>query len=194
MKKQIHYFTVIKSIVTACLLLVCISATGLAQSAESDYKLRVDIVGVPGEGIGGSIEGAQFVSGLVMDSSATGASVSRAKFAPIVITKPIDSATPKLQTICAGGQRLHQVQISFIRTNRMLKNGEQVFLRIMLEDVQVTSVNIRLPKQGDAKSMLDSGEPYEEVAFSFSRITWTYTLANGNTIREAWDLRTGREM
>ncbi len=193
MKKQIHYFTVIKSIVTACLLLVCVSATGLAQSAENDYKLRVDIVGVPGEGIGGSIEGAQFVSGLVMDSSTTGASISRAKFTPIVITKPIDSATPKLQTICAGGQRLHQVQISFIRSNRLLKNGEQVFLRITLEDVQVTSVNIRLPKQGDAKSMLDSGDPYEEVAFSFGRITWTYTLANGNTIKEAWDLRSGRE-
>ncbi len=194
MKKQIHHFTVIKLIVTACLLLVCASVTGLAQSAESDYKLRVDIVGVPGEGIGGSIEGAQFASGLVMDSNSTGASVSRAKFTPIVITKPIDSATPKLQTICAGGQRLHQVQISFIRINKTLRNGEQVFLRIMLEDVQVTSVNLRLPKQGDAKSMLDSGEPYEEVAFSFGRITWTYILANGNTIREAWDVRSGREM
>lgn len=194
MKKLNHHFTVAKLIVAVSLLLICIAATGQAQSAEDDYKIRVDIVGVPGEGIGGSIDAAQFSSGLQTDLSATGASIGRAKFTPAVITKGIDSASPKLHALCAGGHRLSRVQISFIRSNHRMKNGEQVFLQILLDDVQVTSINLRLPQMGGAKSQLDSGEPYEEVAFSFGRITWIYTLANGSTIREGWDLRTSRDL
>lgn len=194
MKKLNHNFAVIKLIVVASVLLACFAGTGLAQAGEDDYKIRVDILGVPGEGIGGSIEAFQASSGVAADLSSTGISSSRAKFAPVVITKGIDSATPKLQTICAGGQRLRQVQISFIRSNRLLKNGEMVFLRIVLEDVLVSSSNIRLPKTQDAKGALAAGEPEEEVALSFSRITWIYTLPNGGTVREAWDLRSGREL
>lgn len=195
MKKLNHHFTVIKLIVVASVLLACFAGTGLAQTGEDDYKIRVDILGVPGEGVGGSIESFQFNSNVSAELGAvTGAQASRAKFSPVVITKGIDSATPKLQTICAGGQRLRQVQISFARSNRMLKNGEQVFLRIVLEDVLVSSANIRLPKTQDAKGALAAGEPEEEVAFSFSRITWIYTLPNGGTVREAWDLRSGREL
>ncbi len=194
MKKLIHHFTATKLIIATCLMLVCVNAAGLAQSAEDDFKVRVDIVGVPGEGIGGSIEAIQFNSGLVTDSSATGASAGRAKFSPIVITKSIDAATPKLQTICAGGQRLSRVQISLIRSNHRMKNGEQVFLQILLDDVQVTSVTTRLPKLTASDGSLSSSEPSEDVAFSFGRITWIYTMSNGSTIKEAWDLRSNREM
>lgn len=193
MKTLIHHFTATRLIVTAIVLLICFAGTGLAQSAEDDYKVRVDIIGVPGDGVGGSIESFQFESNLTVD---TGGAIGapRPKFSPVVITKGIDSASPKLQTICASGQRLHQVQISFIRVNRQLRNGEQVFYRIVLEDVLVSSVTTRLPKQSDSKTGLTAGEPEEDVAFTFGRITWMYTLANGNTIREGWDLRANREM
>lgn len=194
MKKLIHHFTAARLIVTIGFLLVCLVASGHAQSAENDYKVRVDIVGVSGEGIGGSIEAIQFNSGVAMDLSASGASTGRAKFSPIVITKVIDSATPKLQTICAGGQRLSRVQISLIRSNHRMKNGEQVFFQILLDDVQVTSVTTRLPKLTGSDGSLSSSEPSEDVAFSFSRITWIYTLPNGGTIREGWDLRLSREL
>lgn len=194
MKKLIHHFTAIKLIVTASVLLACFAGTGLAQGGEDDYKIRVDIAGVPGEGVGGSIEAFQASSGVAAELSSNGLSASRSKFAPVVITKGIDSATPKLQTICAGGHHLRQVQISFIRSNRKFKDGEQVFLRIVLEDVLVNSTNIRLPKAKDANGALAAGEPEEAVAFSFSRITWIYTLPNGGTIREAWDLKTAREL
>ncbi|MBL8191481.1 MAG: type VI secretion system tube protein Hcp [Acidobacteria bacterium] len=198
MKKLIQHFTatnLTKLFAVASLLLVGFAGTGFAQTGEDEYKIRVDILGVPGEGVGGSIESFQFNSNVSADLGAvTGAQASRTKFSPVVITKGIDSATPKLQTICAGGQRLSRVQISFARSNRLLKNGEQVFLRIVLEDVLVTSATIRLPKAQDAKGALTAGEPEEDVAFSFSRITWIYTLPNGGTIREGWDLRSGREM
>ncbi|MBS1790618.1 MAG: type VI secretion system tube protein Hcp [Acidobacteria bacterium] len=195
MKTLIHHFTATKLIVASAFFLFCFAGTGWAQSAEDDYKVRVDIIGVPGDGVGGSIESFQFNSNVTVDTGgATGAQAGRAKFSPIVITKSIDSASPKLQTICAGGQHLHQVQISFIRVNRQLRNGEQMFYRIVLEDVLVSSVTTRLPKQSDSKTGLTAGEPEEDVAFTYGRITWMYTLANGNTIREGWDLRANREM
>lgn len=198
MKKLIHHFTatnLTKLFAVASLLLFGFAGTGFAQTEESEYKVRVDILGVPGEGIGGSIESFQFNSNISAElGGVTGAQSGKAKFSPIVITKAIDSATPKLQTICASGQRLSRVQISLIRSNRRMKNGEQVFLQIVLEDVQVSSVNLRLPKLTGADGSLSSSEPSEDVAFSFGRITWIYTLPNGGTIREGWDMRSSREL
>ena len=198
MKNLIHHFTatnLTKLIAVASLLLFGFAGTTFAQTEESEYKVRVDILGVPGEGVGGSIESFQFSSNVSTDLSAvTGAQASRAKFSPIVITKGIDSATPKLQTICASGQRLSRVQISLIRSNRRMKNGEQVFFQIVLDDVQVSSVYLRLPKLTGSDGALPSSEPSEDVAFSFGRITWIYTLPNGGTIREGWDMRSNREL
>lgn len=198
MKKLIQHFTatnLTKLFAVASLLLVGFAGTGFAQTGEDEYKIRVDILGVPGEGVGGSIDSFQFNSIVSAEmGGVTGAQASRAKFSPVVITKGIDSATPKLQTICAGGQRLSRVQISFIRSNRRMKNGEQVFLQILLEDVQVSSVNLRLPKSTGSEGALALGEPSEDVAFSFGRITWIYTLPNGSTIREGWDMRSNREL
>jgi type VI secretion system Hcp family effector len=194
MKKPIQHFTatsLTRLIAVASLMLVSFIGTGLAQTGEDDYKIRVDILGVPGEGVGGSIESFQFNSNLGVDfGGANGSHASRAKFSPMVITKGIDGATPKLQTLCAGGQRLSRVQISFIRSNRLLRNGEQVFYRIVLEDVQISSVSTRVPKTSGGKV----AEPEEDVAFSFGRITWIYTLPNGGTIREGWDVRSSREL
>ncbi len=195
MKKLIHHFTLIKLIVVAGLLLACSASAALAQSAENSYLVRVEIVGVPGEGAGGSIEATQFSSSLSAElGSATGAQVGKAKFAPIIITKGIDMATPKLQSFCATGQRLSHVQISVIRVNPLQRNAEQVFYRIVLDDVQISSVVARFPKSTDPKSLLDSGEPLEEVAFTYSRINWIYTLPNGSTVKEGFDLRMNREL
>lgn len=193
MKKLIHNFTAIKLIVIAGLLLACSAAT--VQAQEETYLVRVEIVGVPGEGAGGSIEAVQFSSSLTTDlgGGVTGAQASRAKFAPIVITKGIDMATPKLLSFCASGQRLSRVQISVIRVNHLQRNGEQVFYRILLDDVQVSSVTARFPKSTDPKSLVDSGGPLEEVAFTYGRINWIYTLPNGSTVKEGFDLRTGRD-
>ena len=192
MKKLIHHFTAISLIVVAGLLLACSAATVLAQ--EETYLVRVEIVGVPGEGAGGSIEAVQFSSSLAAElGNATGAQAGRAKFAPIVITKGIDMATPKLLSFCASGQRLSHVQISLIRVNRVQRSGEKVVYRILLDDVQISSVTSRFPKATDPKSLVVPGEPLEEVAFSYGRITWMYTLQNGTTVKEGFDLRTGRD-
>lgn len=194
MKKLVHHFTAIKLTVVAGLLLACSAATAVAQSAEDLYLVRVDIVGVPGEGVGGSIEATQFSATVAADVSTTGAQAGKAKFSPVVITKAIDLATPKLLSFCATGQRLAHVQISVARVNRLQKGGERVFYKILLDDVLVSSVTSRFPKASDPKDLVDAGGPLEEVAFTYSRITWVYTMPNGSTVKEGYDLRMNREV
>lgn len=67
-------------------------------------------------------------------------------------------------------------------------------MQILLEDVQVTSVNLRLPKLTGLDGALALGELSEYFVFSFNRITWIYTLPNDGTIREGCDTRSGREL
>ncbi|MFN0108790.1 MAG: Hcp family type VI secretion system effector [Blastocatellia bacterium] len=194
MNNFIRQFTAIKLIFITTLLLALAATTSLAQEKGEDrYKLRVDIPGIAGEGLGGAIDavGTDSLLTAAVDSG-TGASSGRPKFNPLVITKAIDSATPKLFDACAGGDHLRLVQVSWIRSNHMSKGGEVVYFKVILEDVQITSVRSRLPNQNQA-SGIELG-PVEEVTFSFGRITWIYTLPNGGTIKESYDVRAGRRI
>ncbi|MEK7829531.1 MAG: type VI secretion system tube protein Hcp [Acidobacteriota bacterium] len=194
MNNFIRQFTTIKLVFITTLLLALAATTSLAQEKGEDrYKLRVDIPGIAGEGLGGAIDavGTDSLLTVAVDSG-TGASSGRPKFNPLVITKAIDRATPKLFDACAGGDHLGLVQVSWIRSNHMSKGGEVVYFKVILEDVQITSVRSRLPNQNQA-SGIELG-PVEEVAFSFGRITWIYTLPNGGTIKESYDVRAGRRI
>ncbi|MGH9801399.1 MAG: type VI secretion system tube protein TssD [Blastocatellia bacterium] len=188
MNKLTYRFTTIKLLVTVGLLLVCVAATGLAQGEEK-YRLRVDITGIGGEGFGGGIDAIGTDQLLSMVVNETGV-VGRAKFEPIVITKAIDSATPRLFDVCAGGDRLHSVTINWIRSNHLGRNTETIYFKVILEDVQITSIRARLPNQNDSKGQQLG--PVEDVAFKFGRIRWVYTLPNGATINAGYDLRTNR--
>lgn len=194
MNNFIRQFTAIKLIFVTSLLLALATTAALAQEkAEDRYKLRVDIPGIAGEGLGGAIDAVGTDSVLTMSvDSVSGASSGRPKFAPLVITKAIDAATPKLFEACASGDHLRLVQVSWIRSNHMSKGGEVVYFRVILEDVQITSIRSRLPNQNDSKG-IELG-PVEDVAFSFGRITWIYTLPNGGTIKEGYDVRAGRRI
>lgn len=193
MNKLIHHqFTVIRLIIAVGLLLAGGVATSLAQAKEGDQlRVRVDITGIPGDGIGGSIEA--FGSDQLLSKVGAGdggASSGKAQFDPVIVTKAIDAATPKLYEACASGKHLSQVQVTFTRTNRQSRNGEMAYFKVIMEDVLVSSVRSRLPNQNDPQGA-DLG-PIEDVAFSFGRITWIYTLPNGNTVRASWDVKANR--
>ncbi len=193
MNKLIHHqFTVIRLIIAVGLLLAGGAATSLAQAKEGDQlRVRVDITGIPGDGIGGSIDafGSDQLLTKVGGGDGGGGS-GKAQFDPVIITKAIDAATPKLYEACASGKHLSQVQVTFTRSNRQSRNGEMAYFKVIMEDVLVSSVRSRLPNQNDPQGA-DLG-PIEDVAFSFGRITWIYTLPNGNTIRASWDVKANR--
>src|SRR4051794_34994648 len=68
-------------------------------------------------------------------STGGGGSTGRVQFKPIVITKPIDKATPKLFQALVTNRRLPAVQIDFVRPNGA---GDEVFYSVKLEQVIVT--------------------------------------------------------
>jgi type VI secretion system secreted protein Hcp len=93
-----------------------------------------------------------------------GGGVGKVQFKDIVITKPIDTSTPKLFQALVTGARLPTVQIDFVRPDGA--GGEEVFYAVKLEQVVVTDVH-----QTDAGKA--GGHMLEQVSLDFQRIEIT---------------------
>jgi len=94
----------------------------------------------------------------------------------LTITKELDKASPKLMEACAGGSHLPRVTL----IGRRIEGENQVeFLRIVMTDVLVSSVNFNFSKIEHPPAGLD-GNPnmgdkgIEEVSFNFSIIEAFY--------------------
>ena len=86
------------------------------------------------------------------------------QFKPIVVTKPIDTSTPKLFEALVTGRHLPAVQIDFVRAHGA--GGDEVFYSVKLEQVIVTDIH-----QTDAGKA--GGHPLEQVALDFQSIEIT---------------------
>lgn len=93
-------------------------------AGEDDYNIRVDILGFPGEGIGGSIESFQFNSNVTAEmGGVTGAQASKAKFSSIV-SKGLDRTRPSCKpfALVGKGYRVCQSASSACRKPKMQKD------------------------------------------------------------------------
>lgn len=92
---------------------------------------------------------------------------------PLVITKHRDKASPKLfQAICKGEQLT--VELDFYRINP--DGTEANYYKIKLENAIIVSAREFTPL-----TFLADNKPYmdmEEIGFTYSKITWTYTDGN----------------
>ncbi len=155
------------------------SAT-ISRAAHVDYYL--DIEGIPGE-VTVANHAAQiavdyfhssgFQRALATVAGGT-ASPSKAVIKPIEITKPVDSASPKLFVACMSGQRIAKATLYadyFANDQDSVPAG--TFLKITLTDVFIASVD-----QAGART---SVQPRETVTLSFRTMEMSYSsiLANG---------------
>ncbi len=92
---------------------------------------------------------------------------------PLKVTKHLDQATPKLYKMCCTGEQC----TATIDHYRIKEDGtEEKYFTIKMEDAIVVTVNKSTPL-----TFLPENKPYhdmEEIAFTYSKITWTY--ADGN--------------
>jgi type VI secretion system secreted protein Hcp len=93
-----------------------------------------------------------------------GGGTGKVQFKPIVVTKPIDTSTPKLFEALVTGRHLPAVQIDFVRAHGA--GGDEVFYSVKLEQVIVTDIH-----QTDAGKA--GGHPLEQVALDFQSIEIT---------------------
>ena len=93
-----------------------------------------------------------------------GGGAGKVQFKPIVITKPIDTSTPKLFQALVTGRHLPAVQIHLVNPDGA--GGDEVFYSVKLEQVLVTEIH----QQDAGKS---DGHTLEQVSLDFQSIEIT---------------------
>jgi type VI secretion system secreted protein Hcp len=123
------------------------------EATEKGHEKWITLVGYDGAATAPTVAGG------------SGGGVGKVQLEPIVITKKIDTSTPKLFEALVTGRHLPAVQIDFVRQNGA--GGDDVYYSVKLEQVIVTGVH-----QTDAGKA--GGQPLEQVSLDFQRIEITY--------------------
>lgn len=92
---------------------------------------------------------------------------------PYTVTKHLDKASPKLMQACCKGEQC-DVEIDFYRITEA--GMEEKYYTVKMAEAIVVNVHDFKPLTLDPDS-----KPYmdmEEVSFTYSKITWTYTDGN----------------
>lgn len=114
----------------------------------------------------------------------SGTPASLPEFHNLVLSKPLDAATPLLLDTAAKGAHIKTAMLSLCD---MVNGNPQEYLRITLTDVIVTSMVIG----GDRAD----GRPVDTVAFAFGKISVIYTKRGGASSTQVifnWDLQTNK--
>lgn len=165
-------------------------AAGATASAAALGYLRIE--GIQGSAAVRGYEGWIEVSGLewsVSNSSAStlaGRTAGQADFNPIIITKPIDKATPLLAQGCAAGRHYRDAQVVFLTAGSATPSGS-----LSLNDVTI----VETTASGGEAALLS-----ETLALSFGRIEWTFVDIDPATgrprgeVKAGWDIAANRPM
>ncbi len=96
----------------------------------------------------------------------------------IIITKKLDKATPRLMEMCAKGQVIPELELD------MVHNDGRVYYKMTLNDVTIRSISTNSVCKPDCNLV-------DEVAISYSKITWEYWDNEGNKEVATYSAQTG---
>jgi len=159
------------------------------------FDAFLNIQGIPGDSTDqahtGWIEVLSFNHGIeqpvTKSASAGGARAGeRANHGPFVITKDLDKATCLLERSVCTGANIPTIELQLCRAT----GSKQQYMSYKMTDCIVTFVRPSGVATGDGAL------PIEEVGFSYSSITWTYTDTDEKTgaskgnITSKWDVTT----
>ncbi|MDK2921475.1 MAG: type secretion system secreted protein Hcp [Desulfonauticus sp.] len=93
---------------------------------------------------------------------------------PFIITKHVDPSSPLLYQACTSGEQMKTWQLDYYRIND--KGQEELYFQVKLENAIVVAIEHYKPNTLDAtqKALPD----LEDVAFTYSKITWSHKTAN----------------
>jgi type VI protein secretion system component Hcp len=142
-------------------------------------KLRVQITGISGDGLGGGIDA--FGSDQLFENvecSSCGGGV-KGVLGPLNITKDTDSASPKLLLAARTGSHISQVRIDWIRKNP-LTGEDQVYFSALLTDVVIVSFRTRVADQRDPQSL--QGAALEDVGLKANTTQFFFLQSDGTLL------------
>jgi type VI secretion system secreted protein Hcp len=132
--------------------------------------------GIEGSVAASGVEGAIAVLGFSHSvvsprDAASGLPTGKRQHKPVVVTKPVDKATPLLYQALVFNQNISEITLVFYQGTR--EREPQVYYTIKLENVSIGSI--------ESKSA-----HFEEVAFYYQKITWTFE-DGGITAEDDWE-------
>lgn len=107
---------------------------------------------------------------LIPTDPQTGQASGRRRHEPIVFTKRIDKASPKLLQALATGETLTEVRFEFYRVDPM--GGQQKYYTIKLEQAVLVDIKQWFPITADHTRANYSH--LETVSLTFRKIIWTW--------------------
>ena len=112
----------------------------------------------------------------------SGLPIGKRQHTPLIITKELDAASAPLHQVQASNENLKEWELQFWRPTAT--GAEQQHFTIRLTNASIAAINMRMPNNKHADLM--KLETYEEVAFTYQRIEWTWTDGGLDTIDD-WE-------
>lgn len=167
-----------------------LALTTLLSPAASDYLLELD--GIKGESTDdahrGAIEISSFSWGVSNSSTiGGGGTAGKATFKEFTVTKKTDASCPELFIRCATGQHIPSAVLHVRKAGTAGK--PETYLKITLTDVLVSSYL----SEGSAGTPGNT-VPEQSISFSYAKIEYEYTTADGTAIKTGYDLALGKKI
>jgi type VI secretion system secreted protein Hcp len=162
-----------KTILTLIAMLAALALPAMA--AMTGYMKIEDI---PGEAAGKGHEGWIEISSLTegaetaaASSVGSGRASNRVTIQPVVVTKAVDSSTPKIRSTLIAGTTIKEVTVEY---------GD---LKLVMKDVRITS----------ASSYSDGTSHEEQLVLTPGQISWSAAAANGSgRVESSFNTATGK--
>jgi type VI secretion system secreted protein Hcp len=113
---------------------------------------------------------------------ASGLPTGKRMHKPFVITKELDKATPLLFSTLVNNENITELELQFWRPSST--GAEQQHYTIKLTNANIASISSRMPNNKNPDLM--KYETYEEIAFTYQKIVWTWT-DGGITAEDDWE-------
>jgi type VI secretion system secreted protein Hcp len=115
----------------------------------------------------------------------SGLPIGKRQHTPLIITKELDAASAPLHQVQASNENLKEWELQFWTPQLRAGTGtEAQHFTIRLTNASIAALNMRMPNNKHADLM--KLETFEEVAFSYQRIEWTWTDGGVSTIDD-WE-------
>lgn len=113
---------------------------------------------------------------------ASGLPTGKRMHKPFVITKELDAATPVLYNVLVNNENVTEWELQYWRPSAT--GAEQQHYTVKLTNANIASITQRMLNNKDPNLM--KYETYEEIAFTYQKIEWTWTQG-GITAMDDWE-------
>ena len=111
--------------------------------------------------------------------AASGQATGKRVHKPFVITKELDQSSPLLYGALAGNENLTEWELQFFAPRMSVGTGTGVEVHqytVKLTNASIASIAFRMANNRDPE--LAKLAEYEEVAFTYQKIEWTWVAGN----------------